>query len=193
MSLADRLVIMKDGRVQQVGRPGDVYARPANRFVAGFVGSRGMNFVDGVVEEREGTVMWREARWKDGGSQALTLTANGFNLCVPPNSGLPWQSGVGQPVVLGIRPEHVRARPATEGFVGLRVRIESIEALGSLVDVVVVTALGNRLIARLDAREEPVAGSDVALCADIRDVCFFEPGETGMNLSLTNESTHALA
>ncbi|MFI5379360.1 MAG: ABC transporter ATP-binding protein [Tepidisphaerales bacterium] len=224
MSLADRLVIMKGGRVQQVGRPGDVYARPANRFVAGFVGARGMNFLDGIVGERDGKVGWTEQMTdknvcptgratdrnvcptehvtdknvcpaaEDRDSGALTLTANGFTLCVPPHSGLPWQSWVGRHVVLGIRPEHLRTRPAAaEGFAGLRVRVDSVEALGSLVDVVAVTALGNRLIARLDAREEPVTGSDVVLYADMRDVCFFEPGETGMNLCLTNESSHAIA
>jgi ABC-type sugar transport system ATPase subunit len=232
MSLADRLVIMKDGRVQQVGRPGDVYARPANRFVAGFVGARGMNFLDGIVEEREEKVVWREAAGGRAGPEmtdrnvcptaietdrnvcpaetetdrnvcptgedrrfgALTLTPNGFTLCVPPHSGLPWQSWVGRHVVLGIRPEHLRMRPAAaEGFAGLSVRVGSIETLGSLVDVVAVTALCHRLIARLDAREELATGSDVVLYADMRDVCFFEPGETGMNLSLTNESSHALA
>ena len=131
---------------------------------------------------------------QDRGKDSLTLTPVEFTLCVPPHSGLPWQSWVGRHVVLGIRPEHLRIRPAAaEGFAGMSVRVESIEALGSLVDVVAVTALCHRLIARLDAREELVAGSDVVLYADIRDVCFFEPGETGMNLSLTNESSHALA
>ncbi len=232
MSLADRLVVMKDGRVQQVGRPGEVYARPANRFVAGFVGARGMNFLDGRFESHEGKVVWKESpvlacgMHKDGavspkppfsarggvlgerslpvlesvvtpedrGFGALTLTPIGFTLCIPPHSGLQWQSWLGRHVVLGIRPEHLRIRPAAaEGFAGLSVRVESIETLGSLVDVVAVTALCHRLIARLDAREELATGSDVVLYVDMRDVCFFEPGETGMNLSLTNESSHAIA
>jgi multiple sugar transport system ATP-binding protein len=88
MTMADRIVVMHDGRVEQIGRPLDLYDRPDNLFVAQFIGSPAMNIVSGTMRRQEGSA-WLEAdgaRWPMGGD-------------VP---------GVdGQPVVFGVRPEHL--------------------------------------------------------------------------------------
>jgi multiple sugar transport system ATP-binding protein len=81
MTLATRIVVMRDGQVQQVGTPADVYDRPANLFVAGFLGAPAMNFVTGAIDGR--------GCFRAG---ALTLPI----------------TGDAQPAVLGVRPEHIR-------------------------------------------------------------------------------------
>jgi ABC-type sugar transport system ATPase subunit len=105
MTLADVLAVMREGALQQVGTPDDVYARPANTFVASFIGSPRMNLLEGVVE---------------GGRLGLSAAA-GSTMPLPPASP---SSGR---VVLGIRPEHVRLDPDGE----LELRVDVIESLGS--------------------------------------------------------------
>lgn len=110
MTLADRIVAMHGGSIQQVGRPLDLYDRPANLFVAGFIGSPGMNFFEGhvsVVGERS----------------SLTL-ADGIVLPLPATTAL--QSD--ERATLGIRPEHVVLEPAADG--DIRARIDLIEPTG---------------------------------------------------------------
>ncbi|WP_454747407.1 ABC transporter ATP-binding protein [Ciceribacter selenitireducens] len=94
MTLADRIVAMHGGVVQQVGAPLDLYDRPANLFVAGFIGSPGMNFLDGhyVVEN---------------GAAAVRF-ANGTTVAVTPRTALMHEDKV----TLGIRPEHVQISPS---------------------------------------------------------------------------------
>ena len=100
MTLADRIVVMNAGRIEQVGRPLDVYDRPANLFVAGFIGSPAMNFLEGTVSAGEAGL-------------ALT-TAGGARFPLPQGSAEP-----GRKVTLGIRPEHVVL--AEDGPVALQV------------------------------------------------------------------------
>ncbi|MFZ4440108.1 MAG: ABC transporter ATP-binding protein [Syntrophales bacterium] len=112
MTLGDRIVIMKDGVVNQIGSPLEVYDRPINRFVASFIGSPEMNFIDGnVVREKE------QLRFvSDDG--CVTQDLDPKKLFRNADNG----------VVLGIRPEHIRFTPKTEGL-GY-VQIEVVEHLG---------------------------------------------------------------
>jgi multiple sugar transport system ATP-binding protein len=89
MTMADKIVVMRDGIVEQTGSPLDVYDRPANQFVAGFIGSPAMNFIPGVFRQSAG-----DARVEFPG---------GVSLQAPASAGV--QDG--QPVVYGIRPEHI--------------------------------------------------------------------------------------
>ncbi len=88
MTMADQIVVMHDGIVEQVGSPLQLYDRPNNRFVAGFIGSPSMNFIEGTV--RLGAAPHVEA-------------AGGARLPLPPDAGV----ADGKPVVYGIRPEHL--------------------------------------------------------------------------------------
>jgi len=90
MTLADRMVVLLDGKVAQQGAPIDVFERPANRFVAGFIGSPSMNFLDGTLHEQDGV---------------LQVRAGGLVLPLP--AGRVAAQGDGRPVVLGLRPEHI--------------------------------------------------------------------------------------
>jgi multiple sugar transport system ATP-binding protein len=82
MSLADRIVVMKDGRIQQVGTPAEVYGRPANRFVASFIGTPTINVLDGSVEGPASAPMFR---WSGG---TIPLPASGANLAAAGALGL---------------------------------------------------------------------------------------------------------
>jgi multiple sugar transport system ATP-binding protein len=92
LTLADRIAVMKDQTIQQLGSPADIYHRPANRFVAGFVGSPQMNFVDGRLELADGGVPAFAA-----GERRLPLA--GYEFAARPEPG--------RPVTLGVRPEHL--------------------------------------------------------------------------------------
>jgi multiple sugar transport system ATP-binding protein len=96
MTMADKIVVMHDGRVEQMGEPLALYDRPANRFVAGFIGSPAMNFLDGAVQRADG--------------KRVVRTASGARLPVAEAGA----AAEGQPVIYGIRPEHLEL--ADDGF-----------------------------------------------------------------------------
>src|SRR5207302_5082604 len=99
MTMADRIVVMHDGRVEQIGTPLDLYDNPANLFVAGFIGSPAMNFIKGELHRSGGSV-WVEA--KDG-------------VRLPAEQGVGGSEG--QAVVYGVRPEHMSVVGAGNGSV----------------------------------------------------------------------------
>jgi multiple sugar transport system ATP-binding protein len=89
MTMGDKIVVMKDGRIEQTGSPLELYDHPANLFVAGFIGSPAMNFLPGTLRRADGA--------------ARVELGDGTRLAAPANAG-----GVdGQPVVMGMRPEHL--------------------------------------------------------------------------------------
>jgi multiple sugar transport system ATP-binding protein len=201
MTLGDRIVVMKDGKIQQADTPLRTYNYPANAFVAGFIGMPPMNFFDGAIRDIGGRLVFEEGVVEGGGAPAgngdgeLTFPGNGFRLIVPLHLRDRLLGRVGRRVVLGIRPEHFHLRPVgEEGMtMELSVKINVMEPLGNDMDVYMSTPLHDRVVARVEAENGLVIGSQVRLYADPRKIHFFEPGETGMNLSLSNEHAHALA
>ena len=136
MSLADRMVVMKDGVVQQIGSPAEIYGSPANRFVAGFIGTPPMNMFEGrIARDSTGdfTFHWKESvfslgkRWVAG-----ELSALGHDT-----------------VTLGIRPDRLRILPAGENKNSccLTGHVVTIERYGPLADIVAVVN-GMRVISR---------------------------------------------
>ena len=125
MTLGDRVVVMKDGLIQQVGEPLELYNEPANRFVAGFLGSPAMNFADvGVRAENGG--LWAED--------------DGICIRVPGQTAGRLARYAGQQVTMGIRPEDLHvATEADPAELGFEVMVEVVEKLGSeiLLDVAV--------------------------------------------------------
>jgi multiple sugar transport system ATP-binding protein len=99
MTLADRIVLLREGRIEQVGRPLDLYERPVNKFVARFIGSPPINFLDGrLVREDKGITVLLDK------GVSLPLSQERLDACVP---------YIGRQVTLGLRPEHIS--PAGEG------------------------------------------------------------------------------
>ncbi len=113
MTLADRIVILNGGRIEQVGTPRELYQRPANRFVAGFIGSPGMNFLAGTVTD------------SPGDDTEIRLDAGHPPLRIPPLN-----TPTGAAVTVGIRPEHVHG-PAQDGDCALHGTVISLEHLGN--------------------------------------------------------------
>src|SRR6202011_410738 len=125
MTLGDRVVVMKDGFVQQVGEPLELYNEPANRFVAGFLGSPSMNFATVKVSQENGSIWAASA---------------GMQIKAPPNCADRLRRYVGEEVTLGIRPEDLHVASAADpAELGFDVVVEVVEKLGSeiLLDVAV--------------------------------------------------------
>ncbi len=168
LTLADRVVVMNGGRVAQDGTPDDVYRRPADTFVAGFIGSPGMN-------------LWT-LPWEDDGT-AITLGG----VVRLPRSILPVLERTGRSVTVGVRPEHLTATdepdlaPTADREDGLCLscRAELAEHLGSHVQLharlEAVDGSTHRVVARLDASHRNEAGRVVQLTARLSAVHLFDP------------------
>jgi sn-glycerol 3-phosphate transport system ATP-binding protein len=155
MTLGDRLMVMNDGIVEQVGTPLEVYARPASTFVAGFIGSPAMNFLDATLSEDGATVR--------AGEMGLPL-AN------------PLPAHAGQPVTLGLRPEHLTLAPPADAALTLEVAL--VEALGADTVVHGRTAAGRAGVsARLDGTTTVAIGEILPLAIQPVHMHLFSPGD----------------
>ncbi|HOW71343.1 MAG TPA: sn-glycerol-3-phosphate ABC transporter ATP-binding protein UgpC [Phycisphaerae bacterium] len=181
MTLGDRIVVMKDGVIHQCGSPLEVYERPVNRFVAGFVGTPPMNFLKGRVEGESGGL------WFDEGSGRLRL---------PDRLARAMAGCSGREMILGVRPEGMGLR--SEGrFAGrenvLSVAVTVVEPLGDRMDVHVQTGRHDRIVCRVDADRMIRDGMRLPMYLDMEQVHVFEPGDEGVNVSLTGSGDHASA
>jgi multiple sugar transport system ATP-binding protein len=199
MTLGDRIVVMHEGIIQQADAPLQTYHWPRNRFVAGFIGMPPMNFFDGMIMMSGGEMLFEEGNQPSAGGNPPAGV--GFRLPIPARLAGRLASLIGQPVVLGIRPEHFSTRPLDSNSVALSLRVNVVEPLGNDMDIYMSTNLNDHVVARVEA--EAAQGGTLAgglradaqatLYVDLRKVHFFEPGETGMTLSLTSETDHAAA
>src|SRR5207248_1590139 len=131
----DRVVVMKDGWIQQVGEPLELYGKPANKFVAGFIGSPAMNFMDVTINDASGAV-WAEAQ--------------NFRVKIPPPRADSIRPYKGQRVTLGVRPEDIRiATGADAADLTFDAVVDVVEPLGSeiLLDVKVGSGV---MVARVE-------------------------------------------
>jgi multiple sugar transport system ATP-binding protein len=165
MSMGDRLIVLKDGIVQQIGAPLEIYDRPANQFVAGFIGSPPMNFLNCALIEREGH---------------LFLTADGIILKLPPEKKAALstiESNGSRPVVLGIRPEDFSERRSYDGAVDcnvMRARVNFLEPLGS--ELLATCSLGaNEIIVRLSPRSGVTTDEMIELVVNMERARVFDP------------------
>ena len=138
MTMADKIVVLRDGRVEQVGAPLELYHNPVNQFVAGFIGSPRMNFLNAKVLQMDGT----KARLQLSGGEQFSLT-------------LDHPVKVGDILLMGIRPEHLLI--GETGDVNIALNVDVVEALGGTTfaytqyageDQVVVVADGSHIIPR---------------------------------------------
>ncbi|HEX8012862.1 MAG TPA: sn-glycerol-3-phosphate import ATP-binding protein UgpC [Casimicrobiaceae bacterium] len=155
MTLAHRMMVMNAGRAEQIGTPMEVYQNPASVFVAGFIGSPAMNFLQGKGE----------------GDGRVTLDGSGIvAVAVPVEKG--------RAVTLGVRPEHLA--PSTPSAASIVGSVEMVEALGA--DTLVhVTVAGRSVIARLPHGASAVVGEPMALATRPDRVYLFD-SETGARL-----------
>ncbi len=154
MTMADRIVVMNAGRVEQMGSPLDLYDRPANLFVAGFLGSPAMNLLPGRVERRGDTVM---VRVNDRG--VLPLPADSA-------------TADGQKVIAGVRPEALRIARANPA---LTMDVDLVEPTGAETHLHGMFA-GQRVVAALPGRHMIAIGERIGLAADPQSLHLFDAG-----------------
>ncbi len=159
MTLGDRVVVMKEGRIQQCGTPLEVYGEPANKFVAGFIGAHSMNFFS-VIPKSEGDDLFvanAHLRARVAVKHRAALAA--------------WKD---RTVLLGVRPEHLQVNAGQRESIGSAV-VEVIEQLGS--EIVLETRAGDVVItvAGVDPSSTLGPGDTISLSAPSERLHFFDP------------------
>jgi len=162
MTMGDRIVVMNEGIVQQVDTPLSLYEKPANLFVAGFIGSPAMNFLHGRLVARDGR---------------LEVDAGPFRLPVPTDLAPVARPYTGQDVVFGIRPEDIQDRAlwrdAPQEWT-VRTTVEVHEPIGS--DIILYLSSGDQsVVARVDAKSEARMGRPVDVVFNMRKMHLFNP------------------
>ncbi|KMY48991.1 ABC transporter ATP-binding protein [Peribacillus loiseleuriae] len=159
MTMATRLVVMKDGIIQQVGAPKDVYERPENVFVGGFIGSPAMNFLNGKLENGFVKI----------GDQSIAIPEGKMKL-------LRDQGYVGKEIILGIRPEDFHDEPLfieSSPETRMNAHIEVAELMGA--EFMLYSSLGGQdFVARVDARTIVQAGDNLEMALDMNKAHFFD-------------------
>ena len=163
MTLADRVVVMNNGIIEQVGTPNELYHHPATRFVAGFIGSPAMNFIPCTLEQ--------------AGSGLGVRLSGDISLAVPADRAGAYRDHVGKKLEFGIRPEHLtEVRHPREG--------ESVAPMSAMLDVVepmgmetlaYFTMNGAEVCARMDPSANPQAGQNTALSANMSHMHLLDP------------------
>ncbi|SEM03949.1 ABC transporter ATP-binding protein [Paenibacillus sp. OK003] len=173
MTMGDRIVVMKDGIIQQAASPEELYNHPANLFVAGFIGSPTMNFISGKLAE-QGT--------------SLHFVAPGVDVEIPQGKAqvLKSRGYIGKEVILGVRPEDIHEEPvfleASPNSV-FSTHVDVTENLGHEM-LLYLSGVGNdTTIARVDGRSNTRDGSTVKMAIDMNKVHIFDK-ETEANVLL---------
>ncbi|MCB8837174.1 ABC transporter ATP-binding protein [Aurantimonas sp. VKM B-3413] len=149
MTMADKIVVMRDGRVEQIGAPLDLYDRPQNVFVAGFIGSPSMNFLKGKIAVKDGRKQF--------------VSNEGLVLAIPETA-----AADGQAVIYGIRPEHIAV-----GSGGIAMNVVVIEPTGS--ETQIFARSGRELIdAIVKERIRARPGDDISFVIDPANVHLFD-------------------
>jgi multiple sugar transport system ATP-binding protein len=164
MTMGDRIVVMKDGIIQQAASPEELYNHPVNIFVAGFIGAPSMNFITGTLTEQAGTVRFK---------------ANNIDVLVPDGKVQPLREKglIGKEIILGIRPEDLHEEPVfheASPQTIVTAHVEVAENLGHEM-FLYLNGLGkDTVIARVDGRSGVKEGTNVKLALDMNKVHVFD-------------------
>ncbi len=161
MTMGDRIVVMKDGVVQQVDSPLPLYEQPANLFVAGFIGSPAMNFLEVRLVKQDGKL------FVDGGV---------FRAEVPSDAVPKLAEWAGRTVIFGIRPEDIYDRTLVQSQDGavLRATVDVHEPLGSDI-ILYLTAGEHSIVARVDAHSQARMGQQTEVVLNMKKMHVFNP------------------
>ncbi len=161
MTMGDRVAILRDGVLQQLGTPDEVYDHPVNAFVAGFIGSPAMNLVPARLESTAGDLMVLF------GSSTLSVPGR-------VRERLPRLAEfAGKPITLGIRPEDFTPPERGDGLI--EVTVDRVESLGSELVAYLDAGTGAPLTARLERRLTLETGQPAQLAVDLNRLYFFDP------------------
>ncbi len=163
MTMGSRIAVMREGRIQQVGRPLEIYDRPCNVFVAGFIGTPPMNLLPAAIS---------------AGDPAPVLVGDGFSLPVPRSLAAAIRTRGGAPVLVGVRPEGFRGAVPEAGaaaeFGTVEAIVDVVEPLGD--EVIVHARVGKAaIICKLDpGRTLPAMGERIVLSVDLSRIHLFD-------------------
>ena len=165
MTMGDKIVLMKDGFVQQIETPMEIYANPVNKFVAGFIGSPAMNFFDGMLEK--------------GKSIVFVEKGGGVRLPIQKKDQARLKNYIGKEVTLGLRPEQIAiagAGAASASRTKGKVMVEVVEPMGNETYVYFSTRKdGPQFVARVTSTKEPAVRKPLDLLFDMGVAHFFDP------------------
>ena len=161
MTMGDRIVVMKDGFVQQVGVPVDIYDHPVNKFVAGFIGTPPMNMLNGRVEKKDGGLFFNEGSFSVRIEKAMTEKLEVYN---------------GKEVILGIRPEYIedtKTNASKEDGWKISAMVDVIESIGSSAYVYLTTGHSS-FVAALDSHKQMKISEKEEVVFNMEKVHFFD-------------------
>ena len=162
MTLADRVVVMNAGKIEQIGTPNDLYHHPATRFVAGFIGSPAMNFVPATLE---------------GNGAALRVRlSDTLAFDVPESRVARYKPHAGKPVIFGLRPEHITETRGTENGVGqvFPARLDVVEPMG-METMVYFRVDGTEICGRVEPTMAKAADEIMQLRANLDHMHLIDP------------------
>ena len=162
MTLADRVVVMNAGRIEQVGTPHELYHHPKTRFVAGFIGSPAMNFIP--------------ARLVGNGQLSIKLS-DSILLQVPVDRTERYRAYMGRELLFGIRPEHIRETRGFESSPGIEtidVTLDVVEPMG-METMVFFTINGTEICGRVEPHAAKGPGEPMTLAVDMNQMHLLDP------------------
>ena len=161
MTMASRIAVMKDGILQQIDSPQNLYDRPSNVFVAGFIGSPAMNFFEAKIEKSDGR---------------LIVNAGTFNVPVPENKTARYDSYAGQPVIFGIRPDDIHdpnfAPPSIQAA-PVEIQVDVTELMGNEIFAHLLSG-DNVFVGRVDPRTSLKAGQPGQVVVNMDNMHLFD-------------------
>ncbi len=160
MTMASRIAVLKDGILQQLDTPQVLYDRPANVFVAGFIGSPAMNFFDAKLDQSDGKLM---------------VNCGAFRVAIPDNAAGPYRAQVGKSIIMGVRPEDLHdphyIPPGITASV-IEAEVELTELMGA--EIYVYYKAGDKsFMARVDPRTQAKIGNKVQVAVDTNKLQIF--------------------
>ncbi len=164
MTMGDRIVVMKDGLIQQVANPIELYDNPQNMFVAGFIGSPPMNFFKGQIQQQGGGLVFVE---NSNGKPGISFSV-----------GDEWAKRLagylGKPVVFGVRPEAIKHSAATAPQERtVKATVDVVEPMGAEI-FLHLTSASHTFTARVDAHDTSKVGQQIDMIFDLRKSRFFD-------------------
>jgi multiple sugar transport system ATP-binding protein len=161
MTMGEKIVVMKATEVQQIATPKEMYNKPVNKFVAGFIGSPSMNFIEGTLESKKGGLYFNEEN---------------FEVRVPETMLEKLKGKSGSEVTMGIRPEDIYDKvyaPNASADNTIVATVEVVEQLGSESNVYLTTGK-TPFIAKMDSEAEVEVNQEVELVLDMNKAHFFD-------------------
>jgi multiple sugar transport system ATP-binding protein len=162
MTMANRIFIMNEGRLQQSGPPLEVYEKPVNKFVAGFIGSPAMNFIDSdIIKE----------------NNEYFIKAEGMKLKIPEKFHSKITDYIGKRIIFGVRPEDIHDKRFVSNAAPsntIKAKVEVIEPLGA--EIYIYLACGkNSFVGKMDSRTKAGIEQDIEIVIDMGKTHIFEP------------------